>query len=179
MGGEKIEAPEEGTLDEARAEQGEGQTRVQELLTRLKYLQADLENSQKRAEKERSEYTRYANALLISHLLPILDQFDLALRPPSDAGKDFVEGMRMIRDNLLEVLRSEGLEEIPVDGAFDPYIHEAVGDVEAKGKDEGTIVEVVRRGYRLGPRVLRPAQVVVARAAAGGGKAEVRGNEDR
>ncbi len=155
--------PEADPMEELRAELKGSETRARELSDRLKYLQAEVENTRKQAERDRAEYVRYANALLVSRLLPILDEFDLALRSPESRGGGFAAGVRMIRDNLVAVLRAEGLEEIPVGDKFDPYLHEAVAQVEADGQEEGSIIDVVQKGYRLGPRVLRPAQVVVAR----------------
>lgn len=163
-------APGADPLEELRAELRESEARARELLDRMKYLQAEVENTRKQAEKERAEYIRYANALLVSRLLPVLDQFDLALRSPEAQGEAFAAGVRMIRDNLLAALRAEGLEEIPVGDRFDPYLHEAVGQVEADGREEGSIVEVVQKGYRLGPRILRPARVVVAHPPGGKGE---------
>jgi molecular chaperone GrpE len=163
--------PEADPMEELRAELSGSEARARELLDRLKYLQAEVENTRKQAERDRAEYVRHANALLVSRLLPILDQFDLALRSPEAQGEGFGAGVRMIRENLFAAFRAEGLEEIPVGEKFDPYLHEAVAQVEVDDEEEGSIIDVVQKGYRLGPRVLRPAQVVVARPAAGSGAA--------
>ncbi len=148
-------------LEALRRELSTSEARAQELTVRLKYLQAEVENTRKQAEKERAEYVRFAGGRVARRLLSILDQFDLALQACDD--DPLGKGFRMVRDNLLGVLREEGLEEIPVGGTFDPYLHEAVATVEDGGRPEGSIAEVVQKGYTFASRVLRPAQVVVVR----------------
>jgi molecular chaperone GrpE len=74
-----------------------------------------------------------------------------------------LEGVRMTRDALVAVLASEGVEEIPTDGGFDPHVHEALAATPGgEGVESGTVLQVVQRGYRLGDTVVRPARVVVA-----------------
>lgn len=148
-------------VEKLRRELSASEERSKELLTRLKYLQAEVENTRKQAEKERLEYLRTAAGHVVGRILPILDEFDLALKAaPVD---NVAKGFRMVRDNLVKTLKEEGLEEIETDGTFDPYLHEAVAVLEDGGKRDGTIVEVLMTGYRFSSRVLRPAQVVVTR----------------
>lgn len=140
------------------------ESRVEELLSRLAYLQAETENLKKSTEKERRDFLRYSNATMLKKLLPIIDEFELALTAMKDRDDDFVTGVRMIHDNLMKTLQAEGLEEIEArDGMFDPYLHEAIGYVEGEEK-EGTVVEVLQKGYRLQDRILRPSQVVVSKS---------------
>ncbi len=157
------EGKEPDSLEQLRGELRASEARAQELTNRLKYLQAEVENTRKQAERDRVEYVKYATGGLAMDLLPILDQFDLALKVATAADGSVLAGFRMVRDNLMKVLRDEGLEEIPGDGSFDPYLHEAVATVEDAERGEGEIAEVVLKGYRFASQVLRPAQVVVVR----------------
>lgn len=132
-----------------------------ELLSRLKYVQADLENYRKRVARETEAVVKLANEALLVRLMPVLDDFDAALAHlQGDASK----GVQMVHDNLLKALAAAGLEEIPADGAaFDPYVHDCIQQVPDPALQDGTVKEVVRKGYRLPDRILRPAQVIVVK----------------
>ena len=134
---------------------------VEELLTKLKYLQAEHENYRKRAERDAEIVIKIAHEALLVRLLPVLDEMDAAVGAlQSDAGK----GVRMVRDNLIKALREAGLQEIPALGMpFDPYLMDAVQQVSEKDSKDGFVQEVVRKGYRVHDRILRPAQVIVVR----------------
>jgi len=145
----------------ARDELAELRRQNEELLTKLKYLQAEFENYRKRADRDAETVVKFAHELLISRLLPVLDEMDAAVAAlDGKAG----EGVRMVRDNLARALHDAGLKEIPAEGrVFDPYEMDCIEQVpEPEGKD-GTVKEVVRKGYRLHDRVLRPAQVIVVK----------------
>ncbi|HYS73354.1 MAG TPA: nucleotide exchange factor GrpE [Thermoplasmata archaeon] len=131
----------------------------EELLTRLKYLQAEFENYRKRAERDTETILKFAHETLLARLLPVVDELDAAVaRLEGTAG----DGVRMVRDNLLKALREAGLQEIPARGLpFDPYLMDCVQRVRDKDSKEGVVKEVVRKGYRYHDRVVRPAQVVV------------------
>ncbi len=131
-----------------------------EMLTRLQYAQADLENVRKRAEREVVEAVRFANERLLASLLPILDEFDAAAATAEPA---VATGLGMVQDHLAKVLRETGLEEVPIDGGFDPYLHEAVGRVNDSALADGSIAEIVQKGYRFNFKLLRPAKVIVVR----------------
>lgn len=129
-----------------------------------KRMQADFENYKKRTQTEKSEFARYANTDLILQILPVLDNFRLAVKhlPEDLAENDWVAGIRHIESQLEQILSSEGVETITADGSqFDPNVHEAVEEV-ASDKPPGEIVEEIRRGYRLNGKVIRPAKVKVA-----------------
>jgi molecular chaperone GrpE len=122
---------------------------------------ADYQNFKRRVEEERSEIARLASAALIINLLPLADDLDRALKniDPHLAGLTWVDGIRLIHRKFQAVLEMTGVEEIPADGQqFDPSMHEAVS--QAPG-EEGRVIAVVQKGYRLGDRVIRPAMVVV------------------
>ena len=132
-----------------------------ELLSRLKYLQADFENHRKRAAKDSEAIVRFAHEALLGRLLPVLDEFDAAL--PRLEGTT-ADGLRMVRANLWKVLQEAGLQEIPAEGTvFDPFVHECVEQVVDPNLKNGTVREVVQKGYRLHERVLRPAHVIVVK----------------
>jgi molecular chaperone GrpE len=102
---------------------------------------------------------KFAHEALLVRLLPVLDEFDAAAEGvEGEAG----QGVRMIRDNLLKALADVGLEAIPALGLpFDPYVHECVEQVADEASEDGAVKGLVRKGYRLHDRVLRPAQVIV------------------
>jgi molecular chaperone GrpE len=122
---------------------------------------ADYQNFKRRVEEERSETARFANAALVINLLPIVDDFERAFVniDPAVAGLNWVDGVRQIQKKLTSLLEVMGVSEISADGEqFDPAVHEAIS--QAPG-EEGRIVAVAQKGYKLGDRVIRPAMVVV------------------
>jgi molecular chaperone GrpE len=157
------EAAAQVDSERLQGELSETHRRVNELLDKLKYLQADFENYRKRAERERRDVARHATEELLANLLPVLDDFDRCVEglPDDEAGR----GVRMIHETILRVLREAGLEEIPGLGEpFDPWVHEVVGPAKDGDAPPGTVAEVVQKGYRLRDRVLRPAKVIVTEA---------------
>jgi len=136
------------------------------LQDRLMRRQAEFENYKKRAERERSEYVQFASAELMKELLNVLDSFDLAIRNADDessAGQDVSRGIDLIYKQFLDALGKFGLKPIEATGQpFDPNFHQAISTVPAKGVAENTVVEVMRRGYTLNGKLLRPAMVAVA-----------------
>ena len=132
-----------------------------QLLTKLKYLQAEFENYRKRAERDAETFVRFAHETLLASLLPVLDEMDAAVAAMKD---ESAKGVRMVRDNLVKTLREAGLQEIPALGLpFDPYLMDAIQQVTEKDSKDGFVKEVLRKGYRLHDRILRPAQVIVVR----------------
>jgi len=134
------------------------------LQDRLLRRQAEFENYKKRAERERSEYVQFASAELMKELLNVLDSFDLAMRNAADESAASKDGIDLIYKQFLDALSKFGLKSIEATGQpFDPNFHQAVSTVPAK-KDvaENTVVEVLRRGYTLNGKLLRPAMVAVA-----------------
>ncbi len=132
----------------------------------LQRERADFANYRRRNEAERSDYARFAKAELITKLLEVLDNFDRALDtvPAELRDQPWVEGIWLVERKLRDILASEGLEEISSVGKpFDPKIHEAIGHVDSSAP-EGTVVDEVRKAYRLHDRVIRPALVTVARS---------------
>ena len=141
-----------------------------ELHERLLRTTADFDNFKKRAARERDEARRSAIEATLGKLLPVLDNFDMALaaadQPNADVGTLKI-GVGMIHGQLRGVFTEAGLEEVDALGRpFDPSLHEAVSQQETAEVPEGQVVQQLRKGYRLRERLLRPASVVVAKAPA-------------
>jgi len=123
--------------------------------------QADFINYKRRSEQEKEEISKFANAMLMLNLLPILDDLERAFTSisPDLAKFSWLDGIRLIERKLRTALETQGLSPIKAVGEpFDPKLHEAAG--HGKGKEE-IVVEELRKGYKLHDRVIRPATVVV------------------
>jgi molecular chaperone GrpE len=130
---------------------------------------AELENFRKRAARERTEAIQHANEGFIRKLLPVVDNFDMALAAagPGATMESFRTGVAMINSQFRQALAEAGVEEVNAAGqVFDPNFHEAVSQLESAEVPEGHVLHQVRKGYRLHGRLLRPASVVVAKAPA-------------
>jgi len=136
---------------------------------------ADTENLRKRAEREKAEATLYAATNFARDLLSVSDSLSKALEmmgdearsKADDATRNLVEGIELTRRELLNSFQKHGIVELdPKDEKFDPNFHQAMFEVPGSGKPNGTVVQVVQTGYKIGERVLRPALVGVAKDAA-------------
>jgi molecular chaperone GrpE len=159
-----------------------------EYLDRLQRLAADFDNYRKRAARDQESLVVRAHERLVKELLPILDDLGRALeaaakheeaakRPVRDSGPveaargnrevppktELVDGVQLVHRALADLLAKEGLAEIETNGRFDPHVHEALLSQPSEA-EEGSVIQVIQKGYRLGDRVLRPARVVVAAA---------------
>jgi molecular chaperone GrpE len=133
-----------------------------ELQDRALRLQAEFDNFRKRSEKDRSEFVQYAGMELIRELLPILDNFELALKA-EPSGKDYARGVEMIYQKLADTLKKTGLEPIEAQGkTFDPHIHQAVEKVQTADAPDETILGEFQRGYKFKGKLLRASMVKVA-----------------
>ena len=157
---EKKTAEQPAEVEELQKKVEEAENKAAEYLQMAQRLQADFDNFRKRTQRENEEFKTFATAGLISELLTIEDDLDRALDNAKEEN-DFVIGVRGIRQNLMKVLESKGLTEIPTDGKFDPNCHEALCIVEAD--TDGDIAEVFQKGYRLGNKVLRYSKVKVTK----------------
>jgi molecular chaperone GrpE len=146
-------------LNAARAE-------AESHLDDLRRLQADFDNYRKRTLREQTARAASASQALVAKLLPVLDNFELAVSA-AEQSRDFdrmLKGVEMVFGELREVLQGEGLVKIEAEGKpFDPERHEAVVAVEQEDTEPGTVVDIVRTGYELRGKVLRPAMVKVAK----------------
>lgn len=135
---------------------------IDDLLSRLQRLQADFVNYRKRSQREKAEMTTQGKVELCASLLPVIDNFERALKA-EDNEDDFYQGVEMIYNQLLKTFSEQGIEEILAKGEeFNPEYHEAIMRVESEEFEEGTVVEVVQKGFSLEDRVIRPAMVKVA-----------------
>jgi molecular chaperone GrpE len=138
-----------------------------DLFDRLLRKTAEFDNYRKRVEKERRDQAEWAAADVLTDVLTVLDDFDRALSteaPPEAAS--YLAGFELIHRQLGELLRKRGVTAIETLGTdFDPHLHQAVAYDETPGAREGEVVGELRKGYKLGERLLRPAMVRVAKAS--------------
>ena len=141
---------------------GELEAERDELLNDLKRVAADFENYRKRVARDQESLVARAHERLVKELLPVLDDLERALSAAEEHEEaKLEEGVRLVHRELADALQREGLAEIETNGRFDPHVHEALLSQPSEA-EEGSVLEVVQKGYRLGDRVLRPARVVVA-----------------
>ncbi len=132
---------------------------LQELLQRR---QAEFENYRRRVERERGELFEFATMDAVKSLLPVLDDFERALRVET-ADKEYARGMELIYQRLFEALKKLGLEPISTEGElFNPHVHHAVEMVDTEAHPDQTILEEYQRGYNFKGRLVRPAMLKVA-----------------
>jgi molecular chaperone GrpE len=158
-----------------------------QLFDRLQRLAAEFDNFRKRNAREQAAFAERANERLVKELIPILDDLGRALEAAADHEKaaerpargsgpgegfrgnrevppsnnEVLDGVRLVHRSLADLLRKQGLTEIETDGKFDPHLHEALLS-QPSDAEEGAVIEVVQKGYKLGDKVLRPARVVIA-----------------
>jgi len=133
-----------------------------DLLDRLLRRQAEFDNFRRRADREKAEVIEYANSESVGAIVPILDDFERALKV-GEADSEYARGMELIYQRLSDALKKLGLEPISAKGQkFDPHIHHAVDRVETADAEEDTILDEYQRGYNFRGRLLRPAMVKVA-----------------
>src|SRR2546425_912026 len=169
---EQLAPVEQGTLTPEQFEElKQRAAKADEHWDRLLRTTADFDNFKKRAAREKQEAIRFANEGLLQKLIPILDNFDMALsaaqNTQADAVKSLQTGINMIHQQLRSALVDAGLEEVEATGKpFDPNLHEAVSQQETTEVPEGDVVQQLRKGFKFRDRLLRPASVVVARQPA-------------
>jgi molecular chaperone GrpE len=126
-------------------------------------LAADFDNYRKRTAREHAELTQRANERLLNELLPVLDDLERALEAAAEHEEaKLEEGVRLVHRSLLGLVERHGLTEIDTEGALDPHVHEALLAQPGEGAEEGSVLQVLQKGYRLGDKVVRPARVIVA-----------------
>jgi molecular chaperone GrpE len=131
-------------------------------LDRLQRLKAEFDNYRKRAARDQESLVARSTERLVKELLPVVDDLERALEAAAKHEEATLEeGVRLVHRALRDTLAREGLVEIETDGKFDPHVHEALV-AQPSEADEGSVIDVVQKGYRLGDRVLRPARVVIA-----------------
>ncbi len=174
---------------EQRAEAAEAKR--DEYLADLQRLAADFDNYRKRVLRDQEGLVARAHERLVKELIPVLDDLERALEAAAQHEEaKLEEGVRLVHRELSAALGREGLAEIEANGRFDPHVHEALLS-QPSDADEGTVIDVLQKGYRLGDHVIRPARVVIAGPAAeppvrdsgpgegdGGNREVPSGNED-
>ncbi len=163
-------APESATVPPAgpqeaaavsRAEYDQLKAERDHLLDRVARLQAEFENARKRAEREKADYREYATGSVVEQFLPVLDNFELALKAKGSADQ-LRSGVELIVKQMQEILRQLQVTPVPAVGEeFDPRYHEALGSIERDDLPDHFIAEEIRRGYKLRDRLLRPSMVRV------------------
>lgn len=151
---------------ELEAQLADAKTKSDEYLDNWRRTLAEFQNYKRRADKDKADYAQYANQRLLKRMLDVLDSFEGGFKtiPPQFKNEPWVEGMRAVERQMLQILEQEGVKPIDTQGKeFDPNFHEAMVYEPAQGASEGQILDELQRGYMLQDRVLRPARVKVAK----------------
>ena len=160
------EAQNEASTPETGAEPVEELPSAEDALRdQLLRLQADFDNFRKRIDRERKDWAVFANEKLLKDLLPALDNFELGLANgvKANAPEALLEGLRLVKGQFEGALAKSGVVPIDAEGQpFDPNLHEAITHMPSPDVPEGTVLAQTRRGYKMGDKLLRPAQVVVS-----------------
>ena len=160
--------PLEDQVSSLKTSLEQAQQEVAENLDTAQRAQAEMVNFRRRTDEDRIANAKYANSRLIANILPVLEELDLAIshtESSSEINDSFLEGIKLIQRKLTGVLESEGVAAIETGGLmFNPMEHEAVGTEESSEVEPGYITQILRPGFRLHDRVIRPAQVMVATA---------------
>lgn len=161
--------PATAVLEDLEKLRARAQERDQ-FLDLLKRTQADFENYQKRSRREWEQERKYLHGDLAKSLLPVLDDLARATAAAEQAGEKgpLVQGVAMVQNKLLDLLRRYGVTPIEAQGKpFDPNLHQAVMQQPSADQPPGTVLHVLEQGFMIHDRVLRPATVVVSTAATG------------
>jgi len=156
---EEIKEATQKATEETKSE--EKPNEIEELTELLKRTQANFENYRKQVEKRIEEYQQFATKDLLLQLLPILDNFELALKTSTNNVEDLKKGVEMIYVQFFQLLESQGLQAIDCCDKFDPYQHEALMK-EPSDKPEGTILEELQKGFIMNEKVIRHAKVKIS-----------------
>ena len=158
------ELPEQAEVETApQSDELEAVTRERdEYLETLQRLKAEFDNYRKRVARDQQELAARAHERLVAQLVPVLDDLERALEAAVEHEEaKLEEGVRLVHRALADALGREGLAEIATDGKFDPHTQEALL-AQPSEAEEGTVIQVMQKGYTLGDRVLRPARVVIS-----------------
>ena len=138
-----------------------------EYLDALQRLKAEFDNYRKRVARDQQELAARAHERLVKELVPILDDLERALEAASQHEEaQLEEGVRLVHRSLGDLLTREGLTEVETAGKFDPHTQEALL-AQPSEEEEGSVIQVLQKGYKLGDRVLRPARVVISQGTDG------------
>lgn len=161
--GEEIQLEDEATTIES--ELADALAKAEENLDGWQRAQAEFTNYRKRMERDRIQQHKELTAEIITRYLEVVDDLDLALknRPVDSEGEDWADGIELIYRKLMTILELEGVIPMKALGeTFDPNLHEAISQDESPDHESGQIIEVLKEGYQIGERVLRPSLVRIA-----------------
>ncbi|MFT4304728.1 MAG: nucleotide exchange factor GrpE [Candidatus Woesearchaeota archaeon] len=156
---EKQEKYENSGKDEKKQLKDDKETQIEDLTNLLKRVQAEFSNYMKRTETEKKEIVKFASKEIILKLLPVIDNFDLALKNTNN-NEEFVKGIEIVYNDLLNVLENEGLKKIEAK-KFDPNFHEAIAIEESD--EDGIVLEEIRKGYLINDKIVRHSLVKVSK----------------
>jgi molecular chaperone GrpE len=160
------EEEEEDEKVEVVDELGQAQRERDEYLDALQRLKAEFDNYRKRVAREGAALAAHASERLVCELVPVLDDLERALEfAAAHEEAQLEDGVRLVHRALADALAKEGLAEIETDGKFDPHTQEALLSQPSES-EEGTVIQVLQKGYRLGDRIVRPARVVISAGSA-------------
>lgn len=151
---------------ELKAQLDAASAKAAEYLDGWQRARADFANYKKRIERENADLSSTIAATVLTRILPVLDDFDLAMKnaPADGDSARWASGLALVHKKFNSVLENEGIKRIEAEGQpFDPNVHEAVVHQESPDHESGQVIEVLRQGYKMGDRVLRPALVRVAK----------------
>lgn len=152
----------EGELQAVTAERDKLAAEKADVYDRLLRKQAEFDNFRKRMERDRSDFLQFAGMEIVRELLPILDDFERAVKVQS-SDQNYARGVELIHQRFSEILKKMGVEPIEAAGKkFDPNLHEAVVRVPSEEEEDETVLEELQRGYNFKGKLLRPAMVKVA-----------------
>ena len=133
----------------------------------MQRAQADLVNYRRRSEENQENLRKFSTSRLLTTLLPVLDEFNLALgQAPNidETSIPWMDGIRLIHRKLHSLVEAEGVSRIEAEGKlFDPFEHEAIAQQESYDHEDGEVIAIIRDGYKLHERILRPSQVIVSK----------------
>ena len=159
---EEAEKEEASMEDEAKKAEEEAKKAEEAESERYMRLMAEFQNFKRRVAREKSDIHAYANEKIVGELLPVLDNFERALDTEGGDLEAYAKGMQLIFEQLKKALENAGLEEIKAkDEAFDPNVHNAVMTECLEDKEDGTVTNVLQKGYKLKDKVIRPSMVAV------------------
>ena len=171
---EKNEAEEELVPEETVTLKQDEFQQVRDHITKLEGERDEMKNLAQRVQADFDNFRRrnasvYADSLaegernVIKELLPVIDNFERALNNSENVDQNYVEGVRLVYKQLMDVLTKKGLEEIDASGKFDPELHNAVMQGESDDAESGDILEVFQKGYKVKDRIIRHSMVKVAK----------------
>jgi molecular chaperone GrpE len=162
----KVKDNNEKKLESLKIQLGQIAEEAEEYKDKYIRALAEMENQRKRLERERIDFQRYANEAFILSILPVMDNFERAIKAAEEVkgAEELTEGIKMIFNQLKEVLEKKGVKPFESLGEkFDPKKHEAFLAIESEEHEPSTIVDEIEKGYLLGDKVIRPAKVAVSR----------------